>query len=155
MRFQIADPKIISHRKQQSKGLFLWNRCLCPDASWGPLISHHDHLKALDTVSELAVLAGETLVLLLEVSDVLGGFAEDSGLVELVGWGKSAEILVALLFHVLNAGLLESVDHDAKRRDRISESGDLVVEVGAVALLDHVVRGLLGGRAVAASRGRG
>jgi hypothetical protein len=47
------------------------------------------------------------------------------------------------------------VDHDAKRRDRISESGDLVVEVGTVALLDHVVRGLLGGRTVTASRGRG
>lgn len=46
------------------------------------------------------------------------------------------------------------MDHDAKGWDGIAESGDLVVEVGAVALLDHVMCGLLGRRAVAAGSGR-
>lgn len=85
--------------------------------------------------------------------DVLGRFAEDGGLIELVCWCESAEILVGVLVHVLGAGLLETVDHDAESGDGVAKGGDLVVEVGAVSLLDHVVGCLLGRRAVATRRG--
>lgn len=88
------------------------------------------------------------------MSDVLGRLAEDGGLVELVRWCETAEILVGVLLHVLGAGLLETVDHDAQSGDGVAKGGDLVVEVSAVSLLDHVVGCLLGRRAVATCRGR-
>ena len=93
----------------------------------------------------------EALVLLLKVRNVLGCLAEDSGLVELVGWCESAEVLVDVFFHAFDTRLFQAVDHDAQSWYGVTKSGDLIVEVGTVALLDHVVRGLLGRRAVAAS----
>lgn len=87
---------------------------LLPDTCWWSLISgHNHHLETFHAISELTVLLREALVSLLKVCNVLGCLAEDGGLVELVGWGKAAEILVGIVFHALNAGLFQAVDHDA------------------------------------------
>lgn len=76
---------------------------LSPDARGWRLISGHDeHLKALDAIPELVVLAGEALVLLLQMCNVLGRLAEDGGLVELVRGGESAEILLGILFEAIS-----------------------------------------------------
>lgn len=96
----------------------------------------------------------EALVLLLKVRDVLGCLAKDGGLVKLVGWGETTEVLVDVFFHAFDTRLFQAMDHDAQSWHGVTKSGDLVVEVGTVALLDHVVCCLLGRRAVAAGRGR-
>lgn len=127
----------------------------------GPLVvptpAHDQHLEALDPIPQCRVLLGQGPVLLLQVGDVLGGLAQDGGLVQLVGRGNAAEVVVGVeprlgldLVHDAPAvvgvlvRVLKPVDHDAQGRDRVAEGGDLVVEVGAVPLLDHVVGRLLG-----------
>lgn len=80
---------------------------LCPHTSRCRVIPGHDqHLKSFDTIAELVVFAGETLVLLLEVGNVLCGLAQDGGLVELVRWRKAAKVLVESILKTLGLVLL-------------------------------------------------
>lgn len=82
--------------------------------------------------------------------DVLGRLAQDRGLVELARGHQAAELLddVERLVGVAVRGgglrVLGLLDDTPQRGDRVAEGNDLLVDVDAVALLDHVVRVLAG-----------
>lgn len=73
-----------------------------------------------------------------------GAVAQQDGgtnrsLVQLVGWCQPMKFL-AVLRRVLAP---HALGHDAQTRHAVPESGDLVVEIHSIPLLDHVVGGLL------------
>lgn len=143
-------------KKTTQSTIFDQKNLLVPNASGSVTPTHDEHLESLDPISELVVFAGQSLVLLLKVGNVFGCLAEDGGLVELVSGGKSTEILLAkFLLNLVRILSLQTVDHDAESRHRVTEGSDLIVEVCAVSLLNHVVGRLLGRRAVTALCRRG
>ena len=136
------------HRR--GHGLRVLRGCGAPAGSR----AHQHHLQALHSTAQGRVFGLEPLVAALQLQDIFGGFAEDSGFVELSGTTNEGgvvvkakavvEVLVELTADV--ATLLEhlgTLGHHTQSRDGITQLGNFVIEVGAVALLDHVVSRLL------------
>lgn len=87
------------------------------------------------------------MVPLFQLGDVLCRLGQDGGLVEFCGMGETGETIVTelrLIAVVVYAGMIHALGNEPQAWDGVAELGDLVVEVGAVSLLDHVVSRLLG-----------
>lgn len=125
------------------------------------LLHHHHHLQTTEPVPEIADLSRQRLVISLQMRDVLGRFAQHCSLVELMCWRQASQhMLLHLERHVCGNDIVHddatavagqhqtiaitvhALGHEAERRDSVAQGGDLVIEVCAVPLLNHVMCGL-------------